>query len=182
MPDTGWLPKGWSDIVAEQAVRLPPLAGGQADSWAALLELASALGDNWLVVGGQMVFLHEVERRAANVRPTDDVDVVVDLRAEPAGLVRIHGALVAAGFAQDRPNPDGAAHRYRRGGAVFDVLAPDNVGVRAQLDLGAGRTVEAPGTTQAFHRWQLLAQLADTEDLTALAGAALAVLLAAEAP
>ena len=35
---------------------------------------------------------------------------------------------------------------------MFDVLAPDNVGERAQLSLGVGRTIEAPGTTQAFHR------------------------------
>lgn len=110
------------------------------------------LGDNWLLVGGQMVFLHEVERRSIDIRPTDDVDVVVNLRAQPDGLARVHEALVGADFSQDPPGPDGAAHRYRRGDAVFDVLAPDNVGERAQLTLGAGRTIEAPGTTQAFHR------------------------------
>lgn len=131
---------------------LPPLFGGQADSWKALVELAPAFAENWLLVGGQMVFLHEVEREATDVRPTDDVDVVVNLRAEPAGLARIHESLLAAHFSQDPPGPDGAAHRYRRGNAVFDVLAPDNVGDRAQLKLGAGRTIEAPGTTQAFHR------------------------------
>jgi hypothetical protein len=122
---------------------LPPLIGGQAKSWAALLELSPAFGDNWLLVGGQMVFLHEVERNGTDVRPTDDVDVVVDLRAEPAGLTRIHKALTDASFDQDQPGPEGTAHRYRRGSAVIDVLAPDNVGKRAQLDLGAGRTIEA---------------------------------------
>jgi len=138
--------------MAEQVLVLPPLAGGQADSWAALIELAPTFRDNWLLVGGQMVFMHEVERRAVDVRPTDDVDVVVNLRAEPAGLARIHDVLVGADFSQDSPSPDGAAHRYRRGGAVIDVLAPDNVGERAQLKIGVGRTIEAPGTTQAFHR------------------------------
>lgn len=139
--------------MADQSVIvLPPLIGGQAESWSALLELSSSLGDNWLLVGGQMVFLHEVERNATDVRPTDDVDVVVDLRAEPTGLRRIHEALTAARFDQDQPGPEGAAHRYRRGAAVIDILAPDNIGRRAQLDLGAGRTIEAPGTSQAFHR------------------------------
>lgn len=131
---------------------LPPLAGGQAESWAALVELAPAFGDNWLLVGGQMVFLHELERQSTDVRPTDDIDVVVDLRAEPAGLARIHSKLISASFDQDSPGPEGTAHRYRRGPAVIDVLAPDNVGKRAQLTLGSGRTVEAPGTSQAFHR------------------------------
>lgn len=149
---TGWQRRTWCRRVAERAVQLPPLARGQADSWAALVELAPVLGDNWLLVGGQMVFLHEVERRSTDIRPTDDVDVVVNLRAEPAGLARVHEALIGADFMQDAPGPDGAAHRYRRGDAVFDVLAPDNVGERAQLSLGAGRTIEAPGTTQAFHR------------------------------
>ena len=138
--------------MADASIVLPPLAGGQAESWAALVEVAPALGDNWLLVGGQMVFLHELERRATDVRPTDDVDVVVDLRAEPAALARIHAVLVSASFVQDDPSPDGAAHRYRRGVAVFDVLAPDNVGERAQLHLGVGRTIQAPGTTQAFGR------------------------------
>lgn len=138
--------------VAKLIVELSHLAGGQADSWAALIELAPTLGDNWLLVGGQMVFLHEVERRATDVRPTDDVDVVVNLRAEPGGLARVHDTLVSSQFSQDAPSPDGAAHRYRRGGAVIDVLAPDNVGKRAQLKIGVGRTIEAPGTTQAFRR------------------------------
>jgi len=131
---------------------LPPLVGGQAASWKALVELAPSFGDNWLLIGGQLVFLHEIERQVTDVRPTDDVDLVVDLRTEPAGLVNIHAALIAAGFAQDMPGPEGTAHRYRRRGAVMDVLAPDNIGRRAQLSLGVGRTIEAPGTTQAFLR------------------------------
>ena len=39
---------------------------------------------------------------------------------------------------------------------MIDVLAPDNVGKRAQLRLGSGRTIEAPGTSQAFHRCGLV--------------------------
>jgi hypothetical protein len=139
-------------VTNTQLIVLPPLIGGQVESWAALVELAPAFGRNWLLVGGQMVFLHEVERQAADVRPTDDIDVVIDLRAEPAGLARIHRTLIDALFSQDLPGPEGTAHRYRRGSATFDVLAPDNVGARAQLNLGAGRTIEAPGTAQAFRR------------------------------
>ena len=40
-------------------VRLPPLAGGQAESWCAIIEIAPQLGHHWLLIGGQMVFLHE---------------------------------------------------------------------------------------------------------------------------
>ncbi len=131
---------------------LPPLHGAQAESWAALVELAPGFGKNWLLVGGQMVFLHMIERHMTDLRATDDIDVVVDLRAEPSGLGRIDRSLRGAGFQQDSPSPEGTAHRYRRGGAAVDVLAPDNMGERARLDLGAGRTIEAPGTTQALRR------------------------------
>jgi len=116
------------------------------------MALAPSLGRNWLLVGGQMVFLHEVERNAPELRPTDDVDVVVDLRVEPTSLSKVHGALVGEGFLQDEPAPDGMAHRFRRGSAIIDVLAPDHLGNRATLTIGVGRTLEAPGTTQAFRR------------------------------
>lgn len=137
-------------------VRLPRLAGGQAASWRALLEIVPQLGNNWLLIGGQMVFLHEVERESTDVRPTNDIDLVVDLRVEPAALGQTHEVLAGAGFVQDPPSPEGVAHRYRRGGATIDVLAPDRMGVRAKLALGNGRTVEAPGTSQAFRRVSLV--------------------------
>lgn len=133
-------------------VRLPALAGRQRESWHALAELAPSLGARCLLVGGQMVFLHEVERGADEARPTDDIDVVVDLRVEPTGLARVHRVLIDAGFEQVVPSSDGIAHRYTRHGATIDVLAPDNLGPRARLRLGGGRTIEAPGTSQALAR------------------------------
>lgn len=137
-------------------IRLPPLTGGQAQSWRALIEVAPRLGQHWLLIGGQMVFLHEVERESSDVRPTNDIDLVVDLRIEPTVLGHTHDVLAAAGFEQDLPSPEGVAHRYRRGGATFDVLAPDHLGTRAKLSLGSGRTIEAPGTSQAFGRVSLV--------------------------
>lgn len=129
-------------------VSLPAMVGGQRASWTALIELSSVPGSNWTLAGGQLVFLHQIERGASDVRPTDDVDVVVDIRVEPLGLTRVHTVLIEAGFVQDLPGPEGTAHRYRREAATFDVLAPDNVGARAKLAIGSGRTVQAPGATQ----------------------------------
>ncbi len=145
-------------MVEPPDIHLPPLVGAQSDSWAALLGIAPSLGPNWLLVGGQMVLLHEVERRAVQTRPTDDVDVVVDLRVAPSGLATVRDALTGGGFTQDGPDPDGVAHRFRRGRATIDVLAPDHLGSRANLAIGSGRTIEAPGTSQAFHRseWRLV--------------------------
>ena len=144
-------------------IRLPPLAGGQGQSWRALIEIAPQLGHHWLLIGGQMVFLHEVERDSTDVRPTNDIDLVVDLRIEPTVLGHTHQVLAAAGFEQDLPSPEGVAHRYRRGGATIDVLAPDHLGTRAKLSLGSGRTIEAPGTSQAFGRVSLVRVELDDE-------------------
>jgi hypothetical protein len=49
------------------AVRLPPLAGRQQESWRAFIELAPTLGDHCLLVGGQMVLLLEVERGSLDI-------------------------------------------------------------------------------------------------------------------
>lgn len=144
-------------------IRLPPLAGGQAESWRALIEIAPRLGRHWLLIGGQMVFLHEVERESTDIRPTNDIDLVVDLRIDPAALEHAHTVLAGAGFSQDLPSPEGVAHRYRRGNATIDIVAPDHMGTRAKLSLGSGRTIEAPGTSQAFGRVSLVrVELDDT--------------------
>ena len=144
-------------------IRLPLLAGGQADSWHALIEIAPQLGRHWLLIGGQMVFLHEVERESTEIRPTNDIDLVVDLRIDPAALEHTNTVLAGAGFSQDLPSPEGVAHRYRSGGATIDILAPNHMGTRARLSLGSGRTVEAPGTSQAFGRLSLVrVELDDT--------------------
>lgn len=136
----------------DPVVRLPPLAGRQHDSWQAFIEIAPSLGTNYLLIGGQMVLLHEVERGSTLTRPTDDIDVIVDLRVEPDGLSRIHRRLTQAGFDQQPPGSEGIAHRYTRTTATIDVLAPDHLGQRARLGLGIGRTIEVPGGTQALNR------------------------------
>ena len=128
------------------------MARGQAESWAVLIEIAPELGEAWLLVGGQMVFLHELQRGAGDTRPTNGADVVVDLRVEPKGLERIHELLLGHELVQDPPSGEGVAHRYRRGNASVHVLAPDNLGQRPRLQLGVGRTLAAPGTTQALRR------------------------------
>ena len=133
-------------------VQLPALVGRQAESWLALIEIAPRLGTAWALVGGQMVLLHVVERQSLEGRPTADVDVVMDVRADSSSLAHMHRVLSQAGFSQDQPSPDGVAHRYRRSGATIDVLAPDHMGTRAKLNLGVGRTIEAPGSSQALVR------------------------------
>ncbi|MBL6927098.1 MAG: nucleotidyl transferase AbiEii/AbiGii toxin family protein [Acidimicrobiia bacterium] len=133
-------------------VVLPPMVEGQAESWKALLEVAPSMGHDWILVGGQMVLLHCANRKHTGMRPTTDVDIVVDIRSPEQSLTRVNQLLIGAGFSQDQPGPEGLAHRYRRGSAVFDVLVPDHMGGRSDRRIGVGRTVEAPGTRQALGR------------------------------
>ena len=52
------------------------------------------------LVGGQMVHLHRAERGASPSRPTDDVDAVLGIPAEPHVLHGLTTALTELGFAQ----------------------------------------------------------------------------------
>ena len=130
-------------------VALRKLTGLQAAAWDALTVLAPQFGENWTLIGGQMVFLHQAERdhsASPSLRWTTDLDVVVNLRTSPAGLAQVHSALTRSGFGQ---LPQQTEHRYRRDAdsVTVDVLAPDHL-----PRLGGGHTVQAPGSTQALRR------------------------------
>ncbi len=137
-------------------LRLPPIAGAQLAAWHALLDLAPKLGDNWTVIGGQMVLMHQAERSVlanpeTEIRFSVDLDLVFDTRTRSRALANAHNVLRAAGFEQDMPNRQGTAHRYRQGEAVIDVLAPDNIGDHPPK-VGIGFTLGIPGGSQALRR------------------------------
>ena len=140
--------------------RLTPAA---EDGWHVLFDLAETDSENWLLVGGQMVYLLAVENGVPPVRATDDVDVALDVRAKPGATEWLAGWLVDRGFELEPVSTDGIGHRFSRpadpgpGSVVVDVLAPDGVGARAKLfTRPPARTVQAPGTTQAFARSSLV--------------------------
>lgn len=53
--------------------------------WAILFELADESDSDWVLVGGQMMYLLAKEHGTQLPRPTDDMDVVVDIRTRPGG-------------------------------------------------------------------------------------------------
>lgn len=71
----------------KRPVELPVMDEAQAASWHAMFELYEMVRDGWTLVGGQLVHLHCAERGAHPVRPTTDADAVVDIRADPRGLL-----------------------------------------------------------------------------------------------
>ncbi len=127
--------------------------------WHLLLDLSEVPFTEWLLIGGQMMHLLTIEHSSQMPRPTDDMDVAVNVRARQGGIGWLSEWLVNKGLEFLRPSTDGIGTRFAcaadpgPGRVVFDVLAPDGLGERTDIrTLPPARTVEAPGVTQAFAR------------------------------
>lgn len=143
-----------------EPVELPAMGAAQEQSWHALMEVYEHFSEGWTLIGGQLVHLHCAERGVFPIRPTDDVDAVVDIRTSTSMLEEFTGVLVTMGFRPDTSG-EGLQHRWRRDLAQIDVLIPEGIGERARQRPGAGgaSTVSAPGTTQALNRTEAVAVL-----------------------
>ena len=137
-------------------VVLPSYPGSQG-IWATLLELADSGQPEWTLIGGQMVMLHAAENNVDPLRVSYDIDVVVNARVV-TGAIRVFAeVLTESGFTLAGASPEGIAHRYIRGRASIDVLAPEGLGARADLTTTSpGRTIQVPGGTQALARTQMV--------------------------
>jgi hypothetical protein len=129
------------------------------EGWLVLSDLGQAFPKGWCLIGGQMMWLLATEHEVAPPRATEDVDVVVDVRADPALIQKLCRWLEDHDVNLDGVSADGIGRRYARsaqpgpGRVIFDVLAPDNVGSRAILTTSQGaRTLETPGTRVALDK------------------------------
>lgn len=143
-------------------VNLPWLGSPTDELWEVLLRLASKTKRvPWMLIGGQMMLLHTLEHGREPLQVSQDGDVIADIRAQPGALLALIRVLESEHFESDGMSGDGRAHRYKHAmlhpPVMVDVLAPDNVGPRANLTTTPpGRTVEVPGGTQALHRRELI--------------------------
>jgi hypothetical protein len=133
---------------------MPPMSAAQAASWHGVMDLHERLDHGWTLVGGQLVHLHCAERDYTPTRPTDDIDTVIDVRAETAMLQIFTTTLTDLGFTTGGISAEGVQHRWVRGEAVLDVLLPDGIGERSASRTGVtgSPTISAPGGTQALRR------------------------------
>ncbi|WP_420620302.1 hypothetical protein [Candidatus Poriferisocius sp.] len=149
-------------MTARPVVDCPPVAlpiyPGSTPIWDALLELSSDLvHPEWTLIGGQMVMLHAAENGAAPLRVSRDLDVVVNARVATGALRRFADSLQQRGFDLTGASPDGIAHRYTRGQASIDLLAPEGLGRNADLTTTPpGRTLQVPGGSQALDRTEMV--------------------------
>jgi len=102
-----------------------------------------------------MVLLHALEHGVAPTRVSTDLDALVNVRAVANSIPTFVDALTAMGFVEDGISPENLAHRYRRERLTVDVLAPEGLGLRADLRTAPpspGRTLQVPAGTQALER------------------------------
>lgn len=145
-------------------IRLDRLTPAAEQGWGVLFDLAGVEEDSWLLVGGQMMQLLAAEHDVGEmVLPTDDVDVVVDVRARPGGTQRLAEWLTDQGFTFEGANRQGVGHRFVRdviegpGRIIVDVLAPEGLGDRTDVTtVPPARTVQVPGSVQAFRRSEIV--------------------------
>lgn len=126
------------------------MAGPGHNVWSFVLRLAATpVAPPWVLVGGLMVQLHALEHGLANMRPTRDADLLVDVITVPRAIGVMCDLLVGMGLSFEGADPDGIGHRFSRGDGddriSVDVLAPDHLGPRtATTTISPARTVQIP--------------------------------------
>ena len=118
------------------------------DAFTRLAEIAAALPpEHWLLIGGLMVHAHAELAGVPYTRPTDDADLVVELRA-----VSYAGAadrLASLGYRLREPlDLRSPLHRYVREDEVVDLMAPEGATVRYRLR----QVLTVPGSRSALNR------------------------------
>jgi hypothetical protein len=137
----------------EHPIVIVPIDDVEERLWRVTHEIADLLaGLPWVLIGGQMVTLLEREHGGRTGRATRDVDALMDVRALTGATKEAARRLESAGFSAELTN-DGLSYRFARGADIVDVLAPENLGHRADLTTSPpGMTLETVGGTQALQR------------------------------
>jgi hypothetical protein len=107
------------------------------------------LPGSWVLVGGLMVLLHGLEAEQLPHRQTADADALVDVRLRPRATRELSTWLLGAGFEIEGSSVTGTGHRFSKGIITVDVLAPDNLGRRADTrTVPPSHTMQIPAGTR----------------------------------
>lgn len=132
----------------------PP--GGWPPPWPLVTEVAELLPlGSWVLVGGLMVQLHARAAGVNDLRPTADVDMLVDVLAAGTSVAGIVDLLRAHGFEVVEPGwPNAPTHRLRRGEETIDLLVADHLPSRTIPRLLRRPVMAIDGGAQALTRTQ----------------------------
>lgn len=117
--------------------------------WPLAFQLASTLPKgSWVLVGGLMVHVHALRAGVAAMRPTSDVDLLLNIATISAG--EVGRAITGLGFETVEPSRGNPVHRFTRGEDVVDVMIARNV--RMPTRWMQHPILRSPGTAQALPR------------------------------
>lgn len=134
-------------------IRVPDLGDRFHRMWRSLFELGPRLEMPWTLVGAQMVAVHGWAAGRDLIRPSQDADLLVNVRAMSGSARQAAATLLDLGYDFAGADRAGIGHRFLRDGVAIDLLAPDGAGERADLrTVPPARTVRVPGGTQALRR------------------------------
>lgn len=139
-------------------IRIDPPTEDASTLWRKVAELSQAFGKDtrWCLIGGLMVQLHAYEH-AANVRPTEDIDVLGDARHRPSATESLARIVTELGGEPVSPPATDPKLGYRFGfeGQIVEILGPE--GLRSPpKTLGNLETIEVRAGTQALRRTEMV--------------------------
>ncbi|OLT12242.1 hypothetical protein BJF78_24580 [Pseudonocardia sp. CNS-139] len=109
-------------------VLTPP--GGWGQPWPSVAEIERVFShQHWTLVGGLMSQLHCAHAGISQVRPTNDVDMVLHIETERGLPAAVACALESLGYklVVSMDPRDRTAHRFRRKGSVVDLVTSDDI-------------------------------------------------------
>lgn len=135
--------------------------GGWFAPWPNVFELSKFLSEeNWILVGGLMVQLHAMANGIDTVRPTVDLDILLDIELSSAVVMKADRAISTLGYVLQEPGDvrrkQSPHYRYVRHTAIgvekIDVMVPEHAGPTATRRLHGRPMFEVEGGTQALGR------------------------------
>lgn len=134
-------------------IKLEPEGHVERALWEALMDLSCKIQYGWTLIGAQMVALHAIENGYPRPRTSRDLDVLADVRMMSNATTKISRILLDDGFELVEPSLSGVAHKFIKGDAIIDVLAPDGLGPKTNVSTSPPlHTVSVPGGSQALKR------------------------------
>lgn len=137
-------------------IELPVVLIEQEEAWRAVFEIYSNRPHGWIMVGGQSVYLHAIERGAPFIRPTKDADIALNIRAYPTMLHDFTALLLRLNFEPRGESLEGHQHRWVRGTNLLGCL----IGKAAALKI-----VDDPGKERHVTDFLTLAAVVGASDL-----------------
>ena len=127
-------------------IQVRPVDTQDEEVWRSLLDLRERYPEGWTLIGARMVTLYALEYQRTPPRFSLDADALINVRLIPNGTQRFSKLLLELDYEMVDISGFGHGHRFKKGGVVIDVLAPDGLNsVKRRVTVPPLYTVEVPG-------------------------------------